>query len=526
MQNKITWKAYIYCRKSTDDEKQQNTLDHQIDCCTRTAKNNNLVIHKEVIEKISAKKEFSREWFEDMIKTCKKWVIDYIICDEPKRLSRNNIDSSRIIDLMDKNLIKWVLCTSRSYITQNNRDKFLLQLDLSLSKMDNEDRSNDVKVKMITAFKNGKCMWKAYIWYKNITIKKWHKIVVIDEEKAPFVIKAFELRIAWYSYSKIADFFYDNWIVTKHWTKFKVERVKAILNNKFYMWIMTWNWLEWPWNHEPLISEETFYKASEKNKPYVITNKWRKYNLSWMLRDENWIALSWYTKKWHIYYHTQLRSSNTINISEKSISDNFWCLLSDFKMPFPIQKITLEILKEIYNWINTKVDNDKEKLLLEIDKLKKRKSIIFDKYLDWEVEEEIYKEKTKELENRILEEYKKMPKEIKISDEKLNSIKAYSELLLDLYASQSLLTLEEKINILKSLKSELLVTTKKELQLAESRLVKTLKKLQFHVWYRCQEVSHTTLLILKQYNKLEVFVKRMIDTLPRYETLIEKFKTI
>jgi DNA invertase Pin-like site-specific DNA recombinase len=41
-----------------------------------------------------------------MIKICKTGEIDYIVADEPKRLSRNNIDTSRIIDLMDKDLIK------------------------------------------------------------------------------------------------------------------------------------------------------------------------------------------------------------------------------------------------------------------------------------------------------------------------------------------------------------------------------------------------------------------------------------
>jgi hypothetical protein len=57
---------------------------------------------------------------------------------------------------MDKNIIKGVLATSREYRSDNSRDKFLLQLDLSLSKMDNEDRSKDVKDKMETCIKNTK----------------------------------------------------------------------------------------------------------------------------------------------------------------------------------------------------------------------------------------------------------------------------------------------------------------------------------------------------------------------------------
>jgi|GEM_PF-2906529 DNA invertase Pin-like site-specific DNA recombinase len=41
-----------------------------------------------------------------MIKKCKTGKIDFIVIDEPKRLSRNNIDTSRVIDLMDKKMIK------------------------------------------------------------------------------------------------------------------------------------------------------------------------------------------------------------------------------------------------------------------------------------------------------------------------------------------------------------------------------------------------------------------------------------
>ena len=88
-----------------------------------------------------------------MVELCKKKQVDFIIIDEPKRLSRNNIDTSRIIDLMDKNLIRGIYATSRQYLSTNSRDKFLLQLDLSLSKMDNEDRANDIKSKMITCAK-------------------------------------------------------------------------------------------------------------------------------------------------------------------------------------------------------------------------------------------------------------------------------------------------------------------------------------------------------------------------------------
>ena len=129
-----------------------------------------------------------------MIELCKKKKVDYIIADEPKRLSRNNIDTSRIIDLMDKKCIKGVLCTSRVYQSENSRDKFLLQLDLSLSKMDNEDRAKDIKDKMITCLKKGKWVTQAPDGYRNITLRKGHKDIEIVPERAKWIQKMFAMR--------------------------------------------------------------------------------------------------------------------------------------------------------------------------------------------------------------------------------------------------------------------------------------------------------------------------------------------
>jgi len=129
--------------------------------------------------------------------------------------------------LLDKKQIKWILCTSREYHGENSRDKFLLQLDLSLSKMDNEDRAKDLKDKMMTAFKKWQWISKAPIWYKNITIKKWHKTIEVDKEKAPFVKRAFELRTLWYSYERISDFLFENDIYSeKSKAKFRAEQIK------------------------------------------------------------------------------------------------------------------------------------------------------------------------------------------------------------------------------------------------------------------------------------------------------------
>lgn len=477
-------KTIIYYRKSTDrDDKQANSLQHQLNNCRRTAEFNNLVIHKEIGESKSAKTEFTREWFNELIKLCKTWKIAYIIIDEPKRLSRNNIDTSRIIDLLDKKQIKWILATSREYRSDNSRDKFLLQLDLSLSKMDNEDRSKDVKDKMITAFKRWQWVWKAPIWYKNITIKKGHKDIIIDENVAPFIKKAFELRNSWYSFTKIQDYLYDSWVKSSVWTKIWLEQVRKILSNSFYMWIMKWGWLEVKGNHKPLITKLDYLKANNIKKPVVHTYKNRVYKLAWVIKDESKMSMCWYTKKWHIYYHQWKNSNHTINISEKLIFSKFWEYIENSKLDNWIKKITLWMLKDMYDKLIEKTESETNNIKSKIKHLETRKESLVDSFLDRDIEKTLYKKKLLDIEIEIEKLSKKLQPTSQINTKRLKKIKYGSELFVNLYWSYSKVKIEEKVNILKSFRSELLISTKKELQLANSRLLELLKKVCFHIWY-------------------------------------------
>lgn len=178
-------KAIIYYRKSTDrDDRQANSLEHQLANCRKIAELNNLDVIEEIWESKSAKTEWTRTWFNRLIKICRTWKINYIVIDEPKRLSRNNLDSARVIDLFDKKQVKWIYSTGRTYLADQINDIFLLQLDLSLSKMDNAHRGKDVRDKMITCMTNtGRFLWKAPFWYKNITVRKWHKEIIVDERE-------------------------------------------------------------------------------------------------------------------------------------------------------------------------------------------------------------------------------------------------------------------------------------------------------------------------------------------------------
>ena len=294
-------KAIIYYRKSTDrDDKQANSLEHQLWNCKRTAKNYELDVIEEIWESKSAKLEWTRDWFNKLLKLCKTWKIDYIVIDEPKRLSRNNLDSARVIDLFDKKLIKWIYSTWRFYSAEQINDIFLLQLDLSLSKMDNAHRSKEIREKMITCMDNtNRFLWKAPFWYRNVTFKKWHKDIIIEENEAKVVREIYNLRLENKSYSTIAKILKDKYY-KKINLDFHANRIHKLATKKFYYGVFTWAWKEIIWSHKPLISKEVFDKARLVWKwVYTIENdlikdeiKQRKYYFKWLAKDSSWFKLS------------------------------------------------------------------------------------------------------------------------------------------------------------------------------------------------------------------------------------------
>jgi len=479
-------KAIIYYRKSTDrDDKQANSLEHQLWNCRRTAKNYELNVIEEIGESRSAKTEWTREWFNKLLKLCKTWKIDYIVIDEPKRLSRNNLDSARIIDLFDKKLIKWIYSTWRFYSAEQINDIFLLQLDLSLSKMDNAHRSKEIREKMITCTNNTKrFLWRAPFGYRNVTLKKWHKDIIIEEKEAKIVRDVFALRLENKSYSTIAK------ILKEKYSKkidfdFQANRVHKLAINKFYYGVFTWAWKEIIWSHKPLVKKEIFDKAiviwkwvHEREKPLLeIDTKQRTYYFKGLAKDSFWFKLSAYEKKWFTYYSSQKRSPQKVSINEDLIFEQLESVIKE-----------LDFTNEMIEYINKNIisnlikneENDHWTEIINIDKqiksLKVKQAKLLDMQLDEVIDEKTYLFKHNQLENEIkdcLEQKSKLEKENFSAKTQL-----MFELMRNLYTSYFSCSKEWKVYIAKKLMFELFIDNKKRLQIAENWLFENLKMLK------------------------------------------------
>lgn len=474
--------AVIYCRKSTDREDlQQNSIEHQINNCRNTVSKRDFIVLDEITESKSAKDEFKRAWFNRMIDECKKWKIDFIVIDEPKRLSRNNIDSSRIIDLLDKKQIKWIIWTSREYLTDNSRDKFLLLLDLWLSKMDNEDRSKDIKDKMITALHKWKWLWQSIFWYRNVWTK-WKKDIEVIEEEAELVRKAFIMRSQNKTLKEIADF-----INNKINTNWSAERVSKMLVNTKYYWLQKFWWdealLDSPW-YKPIVSKELFEKvnwitrAVQYNKnidlPRYFTN---------ILKDTDWNNLYPYKTKWNIYYHQWAKTKYKINISQKKLFNEFEKHIDNYNFPTPFIKLSKAVLKEYYKDKVLNREADLRRATKELNQAKERLSSLLEKFLDNDINKETYDYNKSTLENTKEELEEKIKALNQWEDNIVTIIENLCELVENLSDTYKKWDEAKKWKIIKAMQCELILDNKKQLTIKESKLFEMIKSLNFHNWY-------------------------------------------
>jgi DNA invertase Pin-like site-specific DNA recombinase len=94
-------KFFLYARKSTDvEDKQVLSIEAQITELRAFAKNENLEIMEELIEKQSAKIP-GRPIFNSMLNRIEKGEVSGILSWHPDRLARNSVDGGRIIYLLD-----------------------------------------------------------------------------------------------------------------------------------------------------------------------------------------------------------------------------------------------------------------------------------------------------------------------------------------------------------------------------------------------------------------------------------------
>lgn len=266
----------LYARKSTEsDEKQALSIESQVKEMLAIADRDELTIVDIRRESHSAKESGQRPVFKEVLEDIRRGRYNGILTWAPDRLSRNAGDLGSVVDLMDETKLLEIRTYGQQFRNSPN-EKFLLMILCSQAKLENDNKSINVKRGLRTRCEMGLRPGAATVGYLNEKHSDKKCEVIIDPERAPIVKQIFE---------KVA---YEKWSGRKlfHWLKFDLNfktrngnkglalsNIYLILQNPFYYGVF-----EYPrksgnfykGKHEPIITKELFDQVQEQVKNQVL----------------------------------------------------------------------------------------------------------------------------------------------------------------------------------------------------------------------------------------------------------------
>src|SRR3990172_4179751 len=189
MENLSQQKFFLYARKSTDvEDKQVLSIEAQITELRAFAKQENLNIVDELVEKQSAKIP-GRPIFNDMLNRIESGEANGILAWHPDRLARNSVDGGRTIYLLDCGHLT-MLKFPTFWMENTSQGKFMLNIAFGQSKYYVDSLSENTKRGLRQKVKRGEYPSLAPIGYINDVRTK---TVVVDKKRASLIRKAFEM---------------------------------------------------------------------------------------------------------------------------------------------------------------------------------------------------------------------------------------------------------------------------------------------------------------------------------------------
>ncbi len=246
---------FLYARKSTDiEDKQVLSIETQLTELRALAKEQNLKIASEFIEKQSAK-SLGRPVFTDMLSRLENREANGIICWKLDRLARNPVDGGQISWFLQRGIIEHIQTHERSYHPTDN--VLLMSMEFGMANQFILDLSSNTKRGLREKVRQGDYPSRAPIGYLNDSRTK---TIIVDKRISKIIKEMFEL------YAKgdqrledISIAFKARGIAAvKSGKRFKRGRITSILSDPFYYGFFEYKGELHPGRHKPIITKQLF----------------------------------------------------------------------------------------------------------------------------------------------------------------------------------------------------------------------------------------------------------------------------
>ena len=394
-------KAVIYARVSSDEQERDGfSIPAQLDLLKNYAKKNNFEIVK-IYEESQTAKKAGRVKFNEMLQFLKSSKdVKTILVEKTDRLYRNFKDYVEIgetefeIHLVKENEILGKNATSHQ--------KFIHGIKVLMAKNFIDNLSEETGKGNLKKAQEGYFIGQVPYGYK----KSDPRTTVIDEEKAPFIRRAYEI----YSEGELSlkktreQLYKEGYIYRPGSPKVSVGQPELILKNINYTGVLAFKGEYYDGKHEPVISTELFNKVQKAfkkdNKPQF--REIRKFAFAGLLTcEECGCTITAEIKKGkYIYYHCTGNggkcSQKSIYIREENIAKQFDNAIKQITISDEHFEYIKQGLKESLEEKNKFSKEELRRLNSQEQKLKDRLDKLFIAKLDGDITQEYWKEKHQE----------------------------------------------------------------------------------------------------------------------------------
>ena len=367
-------KYVLYARKSTEsEEKQILSIESQVKEMLQIAERDGLEIIDIRRESHSAKDSGQRPVFKELLEDIRRQRFNGILTWAPDRLSRNAGDLGSLVDLMDQKLLIEIR-TFGQYFKNSPNEKFLLMILCSQAKLENDNKSINVKRGLRTRCEMGLRPGPAVVGYLNERHMDRKCQVIIDPERGPIIKKVFE---------KVA---YEKWSGRKvyNWLKFDlnfksvtgkkgltVSNIFQLLHNPFYYGIF-----EYPvksgnfytGKHTPLITKELFDLVQSQMKSDAIRSEGKEFAFTKLMKcglcdsgitaQEKFKTLKNGSINRHVY------------INEEDLIKQFELLLGEINLDEVEMKTKIKLEVDRFKKFRQLISNYKDKISTDVIDIK------------------------------------------------------------------------------------------------------------------------------------------------------------
>ncbi len=272
-------KYCLYARKSMEDEERQAlSIESQLKEMKQIAERDNLHVVVIRTEAHSAKNSGQRPVFNKIIEEIRANKYNAILTWNADRLSRNAGDLGVLVDLMDSQLLHEIRTYNQKFSNSPN-EKFLLMILGSQAKLENDNKSLNVKRGLRMKVEMGLWPCSAPMGYKNDLTRGREGHVIVDAPRAHVIKEMYQLASEGWSHRRIRHWLIDDLDFRSPNNKqLSLSTVQKILNTPFYYGEFEFPKGSGSWYkgiHAPIVTKELFNEvkiqtASRKKKRYIF----------------------------------------------------------------------------------------------------------------------------------------------------------------------------------------------------------------------------------------------------------------